>query len=87
MGELKEMEIESWRKRYNEESIKLFGDLDILSYIRIRRMNWIDQVNRMNSKRNVNQVFHNNSQGSRLSRRPRNRWRNCVETKIKNWKE
>ena len=76
------MKIESWRKRYNEELIKLFGDLDILSYIGIRRMNWIDQVNRMDSKRNVNQVFHNNSQGSRLSRRPRNRWWNCAETDI-----
>jgi len=43
-GELKEMKIENWRKLYNGELIKLFGDLDILSCIRIRRMNWIDQV-------------------------------------------
>jgi len=35
---------ENWRKRYNEELIKLFGELDIPSCIRIRRMNWIDQV-------------------------------------------
>ena len=82
MGELKEIKIENWRKRCNEELIKLFGDLDILSYIGIRRMNWIDQVNRMDRKRNVNEVFHSNSQGSRLSRRPRNRRWTCAKTDI-----
>jgi hypothetical protein len=39
LGELKEMKTESWRKRYNEELIKLFGDLGILSYIRTRQLN------------------------------------------------
>jgi hypothetical protein len=80
--ELKEMKIENWRKLYNEELIKLFRDLDVLSYIRIRRVNWIFQVNRMDCKRNVNQVFHNNSQGTRLSRRSRNRWWKCAETDV-----
>jgi len=42
--------------------------------------------------RKVCQVFYNNSQGSRLRGRPKNRWWNCVQTdinrcKIKNWKE
>jgi len=31
----------------------LFGDLDILSFVRIIRLNWIGHVSRMDSKRKV----------------------------------
>jgi hypothetical protein len=43
--------------------MQLFGDLDILSFVRVGRSNWIGHVNRMDSKRKVSQVFNNNSQG------------------------
>jgi len=39
---------ENWRKRYNKELMQLFGDLDILSFVRISRLNWIRHVNRLN---------------------------------------
>jgi len=55
---------EIWRKRHNKEL--MFGALDVLSFSRISRVNWIVQVNRIDSKRKVNQVFNNNPQGSRL---------------------
>jgi hypothetical protein len=79
---------ENWRKRHNKELMQMFGDLDILSFVRISRLKWIGHVNRMETKRTVSQVFNNNPQGSR----PRNRWWNCVQTaikkcKINNWKE
>ena len=32
---------ENWRKPYNEELMQVFGDLDILSFVRISRFNWI----------------------------------------------
>jgi hypothetical protein len=51
---------ENWRKRYNEGSMQLFGDLDILSFVKISQLNWIGQVNRMDVKRKVSQVFKNN---------------------------
>jgi len=51
--------------------MQLFGDLDILSFVRISRLNWIGQVNRMDSKRRVIQVFGNNPRGSRLRGRPK----------------
>jgi len=51
-----------------------FGDFDVLSFIRISRVNCIGYVNRMDSKRKVSQVFNNNPQGSRLLGRPKNRW-------------
>ena len=44
----------------------MFGDLDILSFVRISQMNWIGHVNRMDSKRKISQVFNNNLQGSQL---------------------
>ena len=57
---------ENWRKRYNKEAVQLFGDLDMLSFVRISRLNWIGHVNRMDRKRIVSQVFNSNPQGSRL---------------------
>ena len=35
----------------------MFGDLDILTFVRISRLNWIGRVNRMDSKRKVSQVL------------------------------
>jgi len=81
---------ENWRKRYNKELLHLFGDLDILSFVRLSRLNWIGYVNRMDSKRKVSQAF-NNPQGSRLIGRPNKRGWNCVKqivrnVRLKNWK-
>jgi hypothetical protein len=48
---------ENWRKRYNKELVQLFGDLGILSFVRISRLNWIGLVNRMESKRKLSVVY------------------------------
>jgi hypothetical protein len=82
---------ENWRKRYNKELMQLFGDFDILSFLRVTRWNWIGHINRMDSKRKVSQVFNNNPQGGGLKGQPKSRWWNCVQThvdqsKITNWK-
>jgi len=45
-------------------------------------LNWIGHVNRIDSKKNIRQIFNNNPQGSRLSERPKNRWGNYVQTDI-----
>ena len=44
--------------------MQLFGDLDILSSVRMSQLYYIGHVDRMESKRC--QVFNNNPQGSRL---------------------
>jgi len=44
---------ENWRRRYNEELLQLFGDLDILSFVGISQLNWIGHANRMYNKRKV----------------------------------
>ena len=40
--------------------MKLFADLDVLSYVRVSQLNWIGHVNRMEGKRKVSQVFNIN---------------------------
>jgi hypothetical protein len=42
---------ENWGERYSKELILLFGDLDILSFVRISQLNWFGHVNRMDSER------------------------------------
>jgi len=44
--------------------MKRFGNLDILSLVRISQLNCIGHFNRMDSKGKVSQVFNNNPQGS-----------------------
>jgi hypothetical protein len=51
---------ENLRKWYDKELMQLFGDLYILSCVRISWMNWISHVNRNDSKRKVSQVLNNN---------------------------
>ena len=75
---------ENWRQQYNKELMQLFGYLDTLSFVRVRRLNWIGHVNRMDSKRKISQVFDNNPQGSRIRGRPKNKWWNCVQTDMNN---
>jgi hypothetical protein len=41
---------ENWRKRNNKELVQLFGDLDILSFVRISWLNWIGLVNTFTAK-------------------------------------
>jgi len=51
--------------------MQLFGHLDILSFVRISRLDWIGHVCRMDSKRKVSQIFNNNPQGSPQRVRPK----------------
>jgi len=47
----------NWRKRYNKELMCLSGDLDIHRFVRISRLNGTGHFNRMDSRRNVSQVY------------------------------
>ena len=42
---------ENRRKRYNRELMQLFGDLDILWFDRISRLDWFGRDNRTESKK------------------------------------
>jgi len=63
------------RKWYIKKLMYPFGDLDILSFVRISQLIWIGHVNRMDSKSKVKeskrkaiQVFTNNPQGKSTKR-------------------
>jgi len=45
--------------------MQLCGDLNILSFVRTSRLNWIGYVNRMDSTQKVGQVFNSDPRGSR----------------------
>ena len=47
--------------------MQLFGDVDILSFVRISQLNWIGHVNRIDCKRKVSKVFNNNPQRNQLT--------------------
>jgi len=65
--------MKNWRKRYNKELLQRFGDLDLLSFVRVSLLSWTGRVNRMNSKLKVCQVFKSNPQGSRIRGPPKSR--------------
>jgi hypothetical protein len=72
--------------------MQLYGGLDVVSFIRINRLRWIGNVNRMDNERMVCQVFDNEPQGSRPRGRPKCRWWDCVygeirKCKIRNWEQ
>jgi hypothetical protein len=79
-----------WIRRHNNELMQLYGDLGIVSFIRMNRLRWIGHVNIMDNKRMLYQVFANQPQGSRPRGRPKYRWWDCVygdirKFKIQNW--
>ena len=48
---------ENRRKRCNKELMRQSANLDPLLFVSIRRLNWNVHVNRMDSKREVSQVY------------------------------
>ena len=57
---------ENWIMRCIKEAMQLFGDLDILLFMRTSRIS----VNRMESKRKVSQLSNKNPPVSQLRGRP-----------------
>jgi hypothetical protein len=52
---------------------------DIVSIIKIRRLEWLGHVVRMNETRTVKKIFEGKLEGRRSRGRPRLRWINDVE--------
>jgi len=43
----------NWRNRYNKDLMQLFGNFEILSFVRVSQLDWIGHANRMDSKGKV----------------------------------
>ena len=50
---------DSWRRTNNSELVNFYEDVDIISFIRLSRLRWIGDVNRMDKERKVYNIFNN----------------------------
>ena len=49
-------------------------DVDIVTFIIVRRLNWVDHINPIDDTRKVKQIFNSETEGVRTRGRPRTRW-------------
>ena len=72
-----------WRIKTNEELRTKYKSPDIVTVIKIRRLEWLGHVSRMNETRSVVKIFEGKLQGRRGRGRPRLRWINNVEDDLR----
>ena len=88
-GPVKEQNV--WRRRYNFEIEKLYGEPNIVSTIKINRLRWLGHVTRMEGERVPKKLLNGVPEGRRRAGRPKARWLDAVNgdikiLKIRDWK-
>ena len=68
-----------WRIKTNAELMTKYKAPDIVNVIKIRRLEWLRLVVRMNETRSVKKISEEKLEGRRGRGRPRLRWINYVE--------
>jgi hypothetical protein len=69
----------------NLEIQNMYKSPDIVAEIKVRRVEWLGHVVRMEDTRLPKMVFNAKPEGRRGVRRPRLRWLDDVEADIKPW--
>jgi hypothetical protein len=72
-----------WRIRSNLEIQNMYKSPDIVTEIKVRRLEWLGHVVRMEDTRLPKMVFNAKPEGRHGVRRPRLRWLDDVEADIK----
>jgi len=72
-----------WRIKTNEELRTKYKFQDIVTVIKIRRLEWHGHLSRMNETRSVKKIFEGKLEGRRGRGRPRLRWINDVEDDLR----
>lgn len=67
-----------WRIRYNNELYKLYRSFDIVTFIKLRRLEWAGHVYRMEGNRIPKKILEGKIHGKRPIGRPKNRWIDAV---------
>jgi hypothetical protein len=67
----------------NEELITKYKSQDIITVIKILRLEWLGHVVRMDESRSVKKIFEGKLEGIRGRGRPRLRWINDVEDDLR----
>ena len=76
-------ENEWWSIKINEELMTKYKTQDIVSIIKIWRLEWLGHVVWMNETRSVKKIFEGKLDGRRSRGRPRLRWINDVEDDLR----
>lgn len=63
-----------WRIRYNHELMDLYKETDIVTYIKLKRLEWAGHVCRMGSQRVNKRIVEGRIYGRRPVGRPKDRW-------------
>jgi hypothetical protein len=77
------MENGQWRIKTNEELITKYKSQDIITIIKIQRLEWLGHVVRMDEYRSVKKIFEGKLEGRRGRGRLRLRWINGVEDDLR----
>jgi transcription termination factor 2 len=72
-----------WRLKTNEELITRYKSQDVITVIKIRRLEWLGHVVRMDESRSVKKIFEGKLEGTRGRGRPRLRWIKDVEDDLR----
>jgi hypothetical protein len=72
-----------WRIKTNVELRTKYKSQDIVTVIKIRRLEWLGLVSRMNETRSVKKIFEGKLERRRGRGRPRLRWINDVEDDLR----
>jgi len=72
-----------WRIKTNAELITKYKSQDTVTVIKIRRVEWLGHVIRMNETRSVKKIFEGKLERRRSRGRPRLRWVNDVEDDLR----
>ena len=72
-----------WRIKTNSELITKYKSQDIVTVIKIRILEWLGHVIRMNETRSVKKIFEGKLERRRGRGRPRLRWINDVEDDLR----
>ena len=72
-----------WKIKTNKELMTKYKAPDIVNVIKIRRLEWLGHVVRMNETKSVKKIFEGKLEGRRGRGRPRLRWINDVEDDLR----
>lgn len=73
-----------WRIRYNHELYRLYKSDDIVTHIKLRRLEWAGHVYRMEEYRIPKKILEGTIYGRRPVGRPKGRWLDAVTTDSRN---
>jgi hypothetical protein len=72
-------EEEQWRMRYNKELYELYKDVDLLTFIKLKRLQWAGHVQRLPLDRIPKKALRAKFTGSHPAGKPARRWEDGVK--------